>query len=220
MKITFLGHAAFLLESQGMKIITDPFSPEIGLGPLDKRADLVTLSHENPKWHSHLESVRGDFAPFWGLQHLGENWDYEEISLESVLVWENLPADGPNAMIKITMENLRILHMGDCGHALDDETLGNCGEVDVLLAPAGGAPTLELDDLMNFIENLAPKIVIPMHFGVPNLGMELLGVEKLIEQFEARDVVVRDESRFDLKRSDLPRRTQLHVLRALRAMDD
>ena len=177
MQITFVGHACFQIQTGGFKIITDPYSSQIGYSPVNLGADIVTLSHDNPKWHSCLDDVRGDFQVVNGLEIVGETLRAGAISFEAIEVFENLPDDGPNAMLKITAEKTRILHMGDVGHALDDATREKCGEIDVLLAPTGGAPTISLPDLLEFIEKLAPKIVIPMHFGVPNLAMNALPLE-------------------------------------------
>ena len=64
MRITWLGHAAFLIETeteQGkVRIITDPYSSRTGYDPIDEAADVVTLSHENPKYHSCLDEIEGE----------------------------------------------------------------------------------------------------------------------------------------------------------------
>ena len=65
MRITWYGHAAFLIETQGLRIILDPYrSPDSGgYLPIDEPADLVVVSHENDRYHSHLgpdrPAVRG-----------------------------------------------------------------------------------------------------------------------------------------------------------------
>ena len=38
------------------------------------------------------------------------------------------------------------------------------GKVDLLLAVAGGGPTIDLPDLNRLVENISPRVVIPMHF--------------------------------------------------------
>ena len=47
MRFTWYGHAAFLVETQGLRIILDPYrSPESGgYLPIDEPADLVIVSH-------------------------------------------------------------------------------------------------------------------------------------------------------------------------------
>jgi len=48
MRITWYGHAAFLIETQGLRIILDPYrSPDSGgYLPIDEPAGLVVVSHD------------------------------------------------------------------------------------------------------------------------------------------------------------------------------
>ena len=71
MRITWYGHAAFLIETLGVRIILDPYrSPDRGgYEPVAEPADLVIVSHENDRYHSHLgqiippfETIRGPIA--------------------------------------------------------------------------------------------------------------------------------------------------------------
>ncbi|MBW3635697.1 MAG: MBL fold metallo-hydrolase [Armatimonadetes bacterium] len=215
MRITFLGHAAFLLETAGKRIVTDPYSSEIGYRPVGKRADFVTLSHHNPQWHSCLDDIQGEFEAIRGLEILETGATRGEVSFGSVLVYE-CENEGENAMMWIESEGLRVLHTGDCGILPNDATLRKCGRVDVLLALAGGAPTLSLDDLMILVEKLAPKIVIPMHFGVPGLHMTALGVEELEKRWDASHIVRSENSTLEIFAHSLLQQSQLQVLRPAR----
>ena len=216
MRLTFIGHACFSLEFNHARVLTDPYSPEIGYLPVDEAPDLVTLSHQNPKWHSCLDDVRGEFQTFHGLERIDETTSVGNLQLEAIRVHEKLPNEGPNAMIRIVDKSLSVLHMGDCGHALDLETVKACGEIDVLLAPAGGPPTLELSDLMRFVDEVRPKIVIPMHFAVPNLGMKLQPVESFVDLWPRERVRIHSGSSMEISRAMLPDEPQLHVLQPLR----
>ena len=48
MKITWYGHAAFLVETEGVRLILDPYrAPDCGgYGVIGDRADVVVVSHE------------------------------------------------------------------------------------------------------------------------------------------------------------------------------
>lgn len=220
MRLTFLGHAAFLIQTADTQIITDPYSSDIGYLPLEQRADFVTISHHNPQWHSCLDAVSGEFEVIDGLKILDSGATWGEISFGSVLVYEGENQgenEGENAMVCIESEGIRVLHTGDCGVLPDDETLEKCGRVDILLALAGGEPTLKLDDLMVLTEKLAPKIVIPMHYGVPGLKMQALGVEEIEGRFAREQIVRHAGSGVDFLWNSLPQKMELHVLKPLRA---
>ena len=215
MRLTYFGHAAFGIQTLGYDLVLDPFSPKIGYAPLGAKADLVCISHENPKWHSDTDSVSGDWTLYNALEQVGQTWDFDGISLESFPVFESWPDDGepsgPNAMFKITSENLRVLHMGDVGHALGEDYIEALGEVDVVLAPVGGPPTIELTQLKSFLEELEPALIIPMHFGVPGLKMQLEPLHAFLELWDGR-VERAGKSELHLKMEDLPRQTTLCVL--------
>ena len=57
MRITYFGHAFFLLEGdQGPKIAIDPYDPSIGYPMPSVTADYVLASHEHFD-HAHLAAV-------------------------------------------------------------------------------------------------------------------------------------------------------------------
>ncbi len=82
-KIQRIGHACFCITSQtGLKVITDPYEPSfrdiIQYGPVNKSADIVTVSHDHGD-HNHLPSVHrkpavvkgpGDVFEFWGKREI------------------------------------------------------------------------------------------------------------------------------------------------------
>ena len=75
MKITWYGHAAFLIETGGTRIILDPYrSPDSGgYAPIDEPADLVVVSHENDRYHSHLGQIVPPFEVIRALELLKRN---------------------------------------------------------------------------------------------------------------------------------------------------
>ena len=63
MRFTWYGHAAFLVETNGLRIILDPYrSPDCGgYEPIAEPADVVVVSHENDRYHSHLGQIAPPF---------------------------------------------------------------------------------------------------------------------------------------------------------------
>jgi L-ascorbate metabolism protein UlaG (beta-lactamase superfamily) len=57
-----------------------------------------------------------------------------------------------------------VVHLGDLGHILDDAQVRAIGRVDVLLVPVGGHYTIGPAEAGRVIEQLAPRIAVPMHF--------------------------------------------------------
>ena len=98
MRITWYGHAAFLIETQGLRIILDPYrSPDSGgYEPIAEPADLVVVSHENDRYHSHLGQIVPPFEVVRALELPPEGKVFRGIRFESVHVFETaerLPED-------------------------------------------------------------------------------------------------------------------------------
>ncbi|MBW3621843.1 MAG: MBL fold metallo-hydrolase, partial [Armatimonadetes bacterium] len=141
MRFTWYGHAAFLIEGtnesgQPVRIITDPYkSPDCGgYAPVDDTAEVVTLSHENPVYHSDLSSIRGDYEAVWGMKLPPEGVTARGVTFRRCTVYENdaRDPDGANAMIRFTLEGLTVSHLGDLGHALNEEEKAFLRGTDVL----------------------------------------------------------------------------------------
>jgi L-ascorbate metabolism protein UlaG (beta-lactamase superfamily) len=226
MQLTWYGHAAFLLESdaapESKRVILDPYrAPDVGTyAPIDDWADIIAVSHENEKYHSFVGGVRGrgkDHAPYVmdGLTLLSQKQPEvtQGIPFTATKVFENEEREGLIAMVGVTVDGIRFLHMGDCGHGLSAEETAACGPVDVLLALAGGPPTLSLPDLVAFIEALKPKIVVPMHFGNDKINLNLRPISDFLALLP-QEIPVRsfDASTISLSPADLPAATEVWVL--------
>ncbi|MGB9880871.1 MAG: MBL fold metallo-hydrolase, partial [Anaerolineae bacterium] len=71
---------------------------------------------------------------------------------------------GKNTIIIIDDGDIRLVHLGDLGHVLDDTTVKALGRVDVLLVPVGGFFTIDHKQAGQVVEALNPRVVIPMHY--------------------------------------------------------
>src|ERR1700680_1243368 len=60
MKIRWLGHAAFAIESNGLRVITDPYTPEdLDFPPVTESADIVIRSSADDRGHCNAEMIPG-----------------------------------------------------------------------------------------------------------------------------------------------------------------
>lgn len=192
MRLTWYGHAAFLAEGEAddgatVRIGLDPYrAPDVGTyAPIDDTADLAAISHINEKYHSHTAAFTapgGGPAPVLdGLAAAGGGPRVVRgVPFTAVGVWENDERAEPIAMIGFTLGGVRVLHMGDVGHALSPEEVAACGPVDVLLALAGAGPTIALPDLHRFVRDLSPRIVVPMHFLNEKINLALRPVDDFL----------------------------------------
>jgi L-ascorbate metabolism protein UlaG (beta-lactamase superfamily) len=181
MKIKWLGHSCFkITSSKGTRILTDPFDDNVGYRIPSVEADIVTTSH-NHYDHNYVDCVRGNF------EVISKTGDYsiKDIIIKGIHTYhdsENGSKRGDNSVFVFEMDGMRICHLGDLGHLLTQEQLDEIGKVDVLFIPVGGNYTLDATGANAVINQLNPKITVPMHFKTPALKFTLDTAENFIEQ--------------------------------------
>lgn len=179
MQITWYGHSCFLLTSEsGYSILTDPCDPETGYELSDLVCDAVTISHEHHD-HNCLAIVAGtpEIIRTPG-EHLAGG-----ISVKGFTNYhdsEKGAKRGENIVFLYEIDGLKILHLGDLGHMLPDETIKTIGDVDVLLAPIGGVFTINAKAATELADRLNAKVLIPMHYKTPVLHFNIEGLEPLL----------------------------------------
>ena len=63
MKIKWLSHASFLIEGDGLRIITDPYEPNdiMNLPPITEAADIVVRSSDDDEAHCFVDTIPSGF---------------------------------------------------------------------------------------------------------------------------------------------------------------
>ncbi len=208
MRITWYGHASFLIEADDLRIILDPYrSPDSGgYAPIAEGADVVVVSHENDRYHSHLGQITPPFRvvrapdlPPGGEVVLG-------VRFEAIPVFETpekLPGDEV-ALVHFRLGGLRVGFLGDLGHPLDEAELAPLRGLDVALVPAGGPPTIALDQIPTLLDAIAPRVVVPMHYKTPGIDLKIEPVERFFEALPGWPVERLAASWFELTHASLP----------------
>jgi L-ascorbate metabolism protein UlaG (beta-lactamase superfamily) len=167
-RISFLGHSTFLIESaQGVRIATDYndyYRP--GVVP-----DIATMNRAHDTHYSNF--------PDPGIKHLLRGWSPEggaaqhDVTLNDVRV-RNIPtntrdyAGGTNvygnSMFVIEVAGLCIAHLGHLHHTLTTQQLSHLGQMDIVLVPVDGSYTLDLDGMVEVLKAIKAPLMIPMHY--------------------------------------------------------
>jgi L-ascorbate metabolism protein UlaG (beta-lactamase superfamily) len=77
---------------------------------------------------------------------------------------EGKTSKGRIIMFSLIIDNISICHLGLLGTELDDDQLSKIGNVDILMISAAGDNTLELKEAHKIIEEIEPRIIIPMNY--------------------------------------------------------
>ena len=218
MKITWYGHAAFAVQGETAegprKVILDPYNDPGcgGYAAVDDDCDIVTVSHDNPTYHSDLSTIRGEPDVLEALDLAGRSKTLRGVPFRAWEVYEDAEGNGPNAMVRFELEGLHVAHQGDLGHALEGDALEFLRGVDVLLALTGGAPTIALGDLLDVVRELKPALVVPMHFKTPKVNLNILPLGDFLAAFREYPVDRPGASTIEVSRDTLPTSTRIAVL--------
>jgi hypothetical protein len=83
---------------------------------------------------------------------------------------------------------------------------------DIVLAAAGGPPTIDYPELPGLLDAIGPRIVIPMHFKTPKINLNIQPLERFLEVMP-RDPIARPGScSLEVTRATLPRSRTIVVL--------
>jgi len=218
MKIKWFAHASFLVEGDGLRIVTDPYHPEeMGFPVITEPADIVIRSSADDRGHCYAEMITGNPEVVTATDIVDSGTTVKGLTITAIPVLESIiHKDSPldNAMYRFTVEGVKIGHMGDVGNPLTDEQLEALSGVDVLFALAGGPPTIDIDDLEQAIRAIQPKVVIPMHYRLPGTRLKMLPVTDLTDRFPAEAVVWVDGPEVELSRETLPADLRIFVLKS------
>ena len=168
--LTFLGHSTFLIRTVAdVAAVTDynsyvraPFAP-----------DIVTMNRAHDTHYTNI------IEP--GVKHVLRGWmEKGVIPRHNVTVKDlhvsNVPTNirgalggdtgfAGNSIFIFRSAGVCVVHLGHLHHRLTTTQVARVGIVDVLLAPIDDSWTMAHTLLVKVIEDLDPRVVIPMHYG-------------------------------------------------------
>ncbi|MBF4693009.1 metal-dependent hydrolase [Fusibacter ferrireducens] len=191
MKITFLGHAAFLIETDQFKLMIDPFLengitkmkvenfPEIDYilvthGHGDHIGSTVEIAKQtgatvilNPELAHHLQKV----GVKTHTMHIGGKKSFEFGSVKMIpalhgssIMIDGEPKEGGNPCgFLIEIEGKAIYHAGDTGVSIEMQLLES-EKIDFAMLPIGGNFTMDIKDALKAVQMIKPIKVMPMHY--------------------------------------------------------
>lgn len=191
MKLTFLGHAGFLLEGE-TKVLIDPFitgNPVCITNLEDLKPDLILVTHGHAdhlgdavqiavKSGATIVSVN-EVAIYCSRHgatahpmHIGGSRQFGKLKVKLTPAWHGsgLITDGPAEYLGtpcgfiITMDGKTIYHAGDTALFGDMELIGRLHPLDLALIPIGDNFTMGPEDALEAVKMLKPNVVIPMHY--------------------------------------------------------
>lgn len=211
LRISYVGHSMFLIESEGgVSIVTDYNGY---LGPTAFRPDAVTMNcAHSSHWTENVE----------GVEHVLRGWSDQfgigadhHLELGDVLI-RNVTSDirsfgaveeDGNSIFVFELANLCVGHLGHLHQELSDAQYAALGRIDVLMVPVDGSMTMAQEAMMRVVSRLQSSVVIPMHWFNPSrLEAFLAGMsQEFVVQYAGGSEVV-------LSLDTLPRQPTIMVM--------
>jgi L-ascorbate metabolism protein UlaG (beta-lactamase superfamily) len=216
MKIRWYGHSAFrITTTDGVCIIIDPyesgaFGGSISYGPIEDRADIVLVSHDHGD-HNYTDGIKG---PYTDVRNEGF-YDIRGVKITAIPTFHdafNGRERGQNLVfvIEVPADGLKVVHLGDLGHPLDQDAVDRIGKTDVLLLPVGGFFTIDAEAASRVMNDIKPLMTIPMHFKTEKVEFPIAGVDEFIRGKER--VTRLTGSEIAVTKARLPKEPEIFVL--------
>jgi len=170
-RLTFVGHSTWLIETPGMvKIATDyndylrpPVVP-----------DIATMNRAHTSHYSNF--------PDPDIKYVLRGWNPEggparhDMTVSDVRV-RNVPTNirdwgggtipYGNSIFIFEVAGLCIGHLGHLHHTLTDQQISQIGQLDVVMVPVDGSYTMDTAGMVEVLKALRARLILPMHYFNP-----------------------------------------------------
>ncbi len=214
-KISWAGQSCFQISVSNSRdhsadIVIDPFEEKIGFKLPNMSADIVLVSHDHYD-HNNVKDIKGD--PFV-ITGPGE-YEAKGIFIKGIPSFHDDKGGkerGKNTIYVIEAEDMKFCHLGDLGQQqLTDDQLEQIDGIDVLMIPVGGAGyTIDSSAAQKIIAEIEPRIVIPMHYALPKLKVDLDDVAKFLKTMGKQAIAPQDK--LVVKESALPKEGAMEIV--------
>jgi len=219
-EIKWFGHSFFqITSSSGTKIITDPFGA-MGFPMPEVWPHVVTIGREHGN-HNNARLAKGDPIVLRGLKEGAQDWNQVNTTFRDILIY-NVPVHqrgfpGYEGSLRgsafvFEIDGICICHSGDVSEPFNEDQLDLIGHVDILLQTIGGTYTAGPEAAKKIIEQLKPKVVVPMHYWY---------YTNVLERFTDGPYRARllNSNKFTVSKDTLPDVPEIYILKVVREGD-
>ena len=183
MNIQWAGLACFKIEGETATIVADPYGPEAGLKLPKLKAHAVLASSDQPL-HSAVRSVEG----LEGMPRLIPGAGEYEVR-EALIYGIEVPPSAKRqrqVIFRLQLDGLTLVHLGAIGNSLDQAVLEHLDKTDIVFVPVGGGTSLNAEAAVQLVNQIEPRIVIPMWYKIPGIKLHLDGLESFLKELGIR----------------------------------
>ncbi|MDI6855949.1 MAG: MBL fold metallo-hydrolase [Candidatus Thermoplasmatota archaeon] len=210
MKIRWHGHACFEISNE-LTIVTDPHDGKsIGIKPPAVKGDIVLVSHDHYD-HNCVRVVKGDKVEIVkesGIKKI------KNVTIKGIRTYhdsEQGSKRGDNIIFAFMLDDVSFCHLGDLGHALNEEQAKALGAIDIVFIPVGGTFTINGKESWEVVKVVRPKVIVPMHYKIAGLSLPIAALDDFLEKRPDDVGVSRVGNEIEFEKEDLPEKTEIWV---------
>ena len=171
MEITWYGQTCVRLRGRDAVVVADAYQSVVGPTGRGITADIATYSHADDaplarakgrKTRDGKTVLPSSLESTFTVDGPGE-YEVKDVLMTGVRIYRDGArgaTNGKGVSFAVEIDGVHTIHLGDIGHLLSEEKLGDIGSVDIVCVPLGGA--LSPTDAAALVAQLDPKIVVPM----------------------------------------------------------
>ena len=170
MEITWFGQTCIRLRGREAVVVNDAYQSVVGPTGRGITADIATYSHADdaPLAKAKGNRTRGgtliptSLESTFAVDGTGE-YEVKDVLITGVGTYRDDAKGekrGRGTAFVVELDGLHAIHLGDVGHLLTEDELGEIGAVDIAFVPVGGP--LSATKTSELIAQLDPKLVVAM----------------------------------------------------------
>jgi L-ascorbate metabolism protein UlaG (beta-lactamase superfamily) len=173
MEVQWYGRTCVRLRGRDAVVVVDPYQSIVGPTGRGITGDIVTFTHPDdtplakgkPKGKLSRDGstlIPSSLDEAFVLDGPGE-YEVKDVLVTGVRTYRDDARGaerGKGVAFVVELDGVHTIHLGDIGHLLTEEKLGDIGSVDIACIPLGGS--LTPTKAAALIAQLDPRIVIPM----------------------------------------------------------
>lgn len=205
MEIEYKGGNAVVIKVKKFEVLVDPKLSDLGLKDITSK-------------HGCIVATQMGFVP----KNTGDNlivdgpgdYEIEDISVNGAAAERMIDHDGTRqaTVYRIATSEVNVAVVGHCSYPLGEEQLEALGVVDVAIVPVGGnGYTLSVEQAVEIVRQLDPKVVIPTHYADKEIKYEVPqeGVDAFFKELSAP---VEEAPKLKIKSGQLPEALTVYKL--------
>lgn len=189
-------------------VVVDPYESSVGLRQRALSAQLLLVTHEGED-ASATSSVEG--KPFTvRIPGEFEAKDVFVYGMAAPAKKEGKDSAEDNLIFRIEAEEMHVAHLGALNRTLTAAELEHLSDVDILLVPVGGGRVLSPKLAAEVVNQIEPRIVIPITFLADGLKESLQPVQAFFKELGVAKP--EETAKFKIAKKDLPQEDMKVVL--------